>query len=63
MLARHPGVVKTAQAEIDEAIGRERLPMITDRKSIPYIDCIMKEVFRYVIALGVSVFAAKTISV
>ena len=47
MMAKHPDVVKRAQLEIDSAIHNERLPTLDDRKNIPVVDCIMKEVFRY----------------
>ena len=46
MLAKHPEVVKQAQAELDNVLHQERLPDLEDRKSLPIIDCIMKEVFR-----------------
>lgn len=52
MLARHPEVVKKAQAEINQKIGRERLPTSSDRKNLPYIECIMKEVIRYDVELA-----------
>ena len=47
MMIRHPEVAKKAQAEIDRVIGNERLPTFEDRASLPYIDCILKEVHRY----------------
>ncbi|KAH8114932.1 cytochrome P450 [Phellopilus nigrolimitatus] len=46
MMARHPNAVKRAQEDIDKVIGDERLPTIEDRSGLPYIDCILKEVFR-----------------
>lgn len=49
MMALHPEVVKRAQAEIDQAIGSERLPTLEDRGKLPYIDCIVREVYRYVL--------------
>lgn len=48
MAALHPEVVKKAQEELDRVTGGERLPTFDDRVELPYIDCIMKEVFRYV---------------
>ena len=44
----YPETVKKAQAEIDRVIGLERLPILEERADLPYIDCILKEVFRYV---------------
>ena len=50
-MIRHPEVAKKAQAEIDEIIGNEQLPSLADRASLPYIDCILKEVLRYDISV------------
>ena len=47
MMAKYPEVVKHAQAEIDCITGQERLPTLDDRRLLPVIDCIMREVFRY----------------
>lgn len=44
----YPEVVKKAQEELDRVTGGERLPTFDDRAELPYIDCIKKEVFRYV---------------
>lgn len=44
-----PEVAKKAQAEIDAFVGRDRLPDFEDRDALPYIDCILKEILRYVI--------------
>lgn len=44
----HPEVFKKAQAEIDRVVGSERLPDHEDRELLPYLDCVLKEVFRYV---------------
>lgn len=46
MAALHPEVVKKAQEELDRVTGGERLPSFDDRVELPYINCIMKEVFR-----------------
>lgn len=46
MMAKHPEVVRRAQIEIDIVTRGERLPTWDDRKDIPVVDCIMKEVFR-----------------
>jgi cytochrome P450 len=50
----HPEVQVKAQAEIDEVIGRERLPDMDDRNSLPYVECVLKEVLRWqsVVPLG-----------
>ncbi|KAG1837779.1 cytochrome P450 [Suillus subalutaceus] len=48
-------VMKRAQAEIDSVIGRDRLPTFEDRASLPYIDAVVRETFRWqpVTPLGV----------
>ncbi|EIN10379.1 cytochrome P450 [Punctularia strigosozonata HHB-11173 SS5] len=43
----HPEVQKKAQAEIDSVIGNDRLPTYADRASLPYIEALLKEVFRW----------------
>ena len=48
MMTLHKDVVKKAQAEIDAVVGIERLPTSKDRLHLPYVDCILKEVLRYV---------------
>ena len=37
-MVRYPDVYKRAQDEIDRVIGRERLPTIDDRPSLPYLE-------------------------
>ena len=46
MMALHPGVVKRAQREIDAVTDGVRLPTLEDRLQLPFIDCIVKEVYR-----------------
>ena len=43
----NPGVQKVAQNELDDVVGRNRLPDIKDKKSLPYVTALMKEVLRY----------------
>jgi cytochrome P450 len=43
----YPEIQKKAQAELDSVVGRDRLPAITDRPSLPYIRSIMAEVLRW----------------
>ncbi|KAG8716279.1 hypothetical protein FRC09_015922, partial [Ceratobasidium sp. 395] len=51
----HPEVQTRAQAEIDALLGDGRLPEMSDRESLPYVCCIIKEVLRWwpVFPLGV----------
>ena len=43
----YPGVQKKAQEEIDRLIGPDRLPTFEDRDSLPYLECVLKEVLRW----------------
>ncbi|KAG8216723.1 cytochrome P450 [Butyriboletus roseoflavus] len=60
MMVLFPDAQKKAQAQIDEIIGKGRLPCIQDRPSLPYIDAILRETLRYnpVIPLSVPHAAA-----
>lgn len=42
-----PEVQKKAQEEIDTVIGHDRLPNHGDRESLPYVNAVVKEVFRW----------------
>jgi cytochrome P450 len=45
-----------AQAEIDAVVGPNRLPTFEDRDSLPYIEAICKELYRWlpIVPLGMS---------
>ena len=47
-----------AQAEIDSFLGGNRLPEMEDRECLPYINNIVKEVYRWrsIVPLGIAVF-------
>jgi len=47
MMVVHPAFQDKAQAEIDAVVGRERLPTMVDRPSLPFIDAIFRELLRY----------------
>ena len=42
-----PEVQRKAQEEIDEVVGRSRMPTFADRDHLPYIRAIVKEVLRW----------------
>ncbi|KAI0060162.1 cytochrome P450 [Artomyces pyxidatus] len=46
-LVRYPEVLKKAQAEIDAVVGLDRLPDFDDRASLPYVESLIKEVYRW----------------
>lgn len=43
----YPEIQKRAQNEIDKIVGTSRLPSFEDRPSLPYIDALVKEVYRW----------------
>jgi len=46
-MALYPAVQKRAQEEIDHVVGTERLPNFEDRVSLPYVEALLREVFRW----------------
>ncbi|KAG8736764.1 hypothetical protein FRC10_008959 [Ceratobasidium sp. 414] len=51
----YPEVQVRAQAEIDTVIGRNRLPEMDDRESLPYVECLLKEVLRWQSAVPLAI--------
>jgi cytochrome P450 len=51
----YPEIQRKAQAEIDAVVGTDRLPSLSDLPHLPYVEAIVKEVFRcnQVLPLGV----------
>ena len=47
-MLHHPDVYCKAQDEIDRIIGHERLPDLTDRDSLPYLEALVIELYRHV---------------
>ena len=45
-MVKYPAVMKKAQAEIDRVVGPDRLPDWSDRKNLPYLEAIYKEIIR-----------------
>ena len=43
----YPETQRKAQAEIDRVIGNDRLPTLADMPNLPYIEALVKEVFRW----------------
>ncbi|KAI0754738.1 cytochrome P450 [Daedaleopsis nitida] len=54
-MSLHPDVQRKAQAELDAVIGDSRLPELTDREKLPYVNAVVKELQRWhvVTPLGV----------
>ncbi|OBZ74506.1 O-methylsterigmatocystin oxidoreductase [Grifola frondosa] len=43
----HPEVYKKTQEEIDRVVGHDRLPDFDDRDALPYLECVLREVYRW----------------
>ncbi|KAJ0344498.1 hypothetical protein COL26b_010353 [Colletotrichum chrysophilum] len=46
-MAKFPEAQKKAQEEIDRVIGSGRLPTVSDRDNLPYLEALIKEVLRW----------------
>ena len=46
-MVAHPEVQRRAQNELDTAVGRSRVPTMSDAPNLPYIQAIVKEVLRW----------------
>ena len=53
-MALHPEYQKRAQEEIDRVVGEDRLPTISDRIQLPYVNALIKETMRSHPALPLS---------
>lgn len=43
----YPEVARKAREEIDRVVGTDRLPAMSDRPNLPYLECILLETFRW----------------
>ncbi|TFK33336.1 cytochrome P450 [Crucibulum laeve] len=43
----HPDCQRKAQEEMDRVVGPGRLPEFSDRPSLPYVECLVQEVYRW----------------
>ncbi|KAJ7439114.1 cytochrome P450 [Mycena latifolia] len=50
----HPAVMDKAQREIDSVVGPDRLPTFSDRASLPFVEAILSEVYRWGVVLPLS---------
>ncbi|KAJ7637837.1 cytochrome P450 [Mycena rosella] len=46
-MAMYPDVMKRAQAEIESVVGSDRLPQLSDRAQMPFIDAMVLESLRW----------------
>jgi cytochrome P450 len=56
----YPDIQLRAQAELDEVIGRGRLPEFSDRKDLPYVHAIVSECLRWLPVLPMGSFLSST---
>lgn len=47
VMVRYPEVQKRLQSEIDSVVGAHRLCGMDDRDSLPYVECVIKELLRF----------------
>ncbi|KAH9917087.1 cytochrome P450 [Fomitopsis serialis] len=47
VMVQYPDVFRKAQDELLRVVGDTRLPDYEDRASLPYLECIIKEVYRW----------------
>ena len=43
----HPEVQVKIQAELDDVVGRSRLPEFSDKENLPYVNAVYKELVRW----------------
>ncbi|KAI9061910.1 cytochrome P450 [Trametes sanguinea] len=46
-MTRNPEVLRKAQEEVDSVVGYDRLPDFDDRVSLPYLEAILEELYRW----------------
>lgn len=46
-MSLHPKVQERARSELSSAVGTDRLPDLSDRDALPFIDAIIKECIRW----------------
>lgn len=46
-MATHAAVQRKAQEEIDCVVGSSRLPQFEDRRLLPYVEAVYREVLRW----------------
>ncbi|QRV88264.1 cytochrome P450 family protein [Ceratobasidium sp. AG-Ba] len=45
-MALHPEIANAARAEIDSVVDRDRLPILSDRESLPFFEAVLLEIMR-----------------
>ena len=47
LMISYPNVQSRVQRELDDVVGRSRLPILADRPSLPYTEATIQEIMRY----------------
>lgn len=55
-MSLYPEVQAAAQEELDRVVGNDRLPDISDRSQLPYVDALCKEVLRWHVAIPIGIY-------
>ncbi|KAK7052512.1 cytochrome P450 [Favolaschia claudopus] len=50
----HPAALAKAQKEIDSVVGHDRLPTFSDRASLPFVEALLNEVYRWGVPVPLS---------
>lgn len=53
MMSQHPDILEKTQDEMTRVVGRSRLPDFEDREALPYLECVLREAYRYGATLNV----------
>ncbi|KAJ8040548.1 Cytochrome P450 2F3 [Holothuria leucospilota] len=56
LLTKYPDVQRRLRDEIDDVIGRNRNPTLSDRDSMPYLKAVLQETHRYASIVPVAIF-------
>ena len=48
VMVRQPEIFQKLQREMDRVVGLERLPDFNDRLALPYLNAVIKELYRCV---------------
>ncbi|TFY51209.1 hypothetical protein EVJ58_g10686, partial [Rhodofomes roseus] len=51
VMTQYPEIFEKAQQELISVVGENRLPDLGDRASLPYLECVIREVYRWCPAL------------
>jgi len=50
----HPEALAKAQMEVDSVVGRDRLPTFSDRASLPFVEALLSETYRWGVPVPLS---------